>query len=177
MLPIQVLLNNLLYDVSELTIPTDNVDREYVLSPKRLEVSYIRNFMLFFGPISSVFDYLTFYVLIVAFHAEQHASLFQTAWFVESLSTQTLVIFAIRTRRTPFWRSTPSRLLVISSSLMVALAIAIPFTPVGGLFGFVQLPGLFYPVLLVFVVGYLALVEVLKIWFYSRYASKLERYA
>lgn len=177
MLPIQVLLNNLLYDVSELAIPSDNVDREYTEKPKRLDVSYIRNFMLFFGPISSVFDFLTFFILIVAFDAMHHEALFQTAWFVESLSTQTLVIFAIRTRRFPFFKSHPSRLLLLSSSLMVAVAVILPFTPIGGVFKFTSLPAAFYPVLLIFIVGYLGLVEVLKIWFYKRYSMSLERFA
>lgn len=177
MLPTQVLLNNLMYDVSELAIPTDNVDEEYIQKPKRLDVTYIRNFMLFFGPISSVFDFLTFFVMLTLFDALHHPALFQTAWFVESLSTQTLIIFAIRTRKSPFFKSRPSRALLIASVTMVALGILLPFTPVGQLFQFEAPPPLFYPVLLAFIVGYLGLVEVLKIRFYKRYAVRLERYA
>ncbi len=177
MLPVQVLLNNLLYDVSELAIPTDNVDKEYVEKPKRLDVTYIRNFMLFFGPISSIFDFLTFFVLIEIFDALHHPNLFRSAWFVESLATQTLVIFAIRTRRFPFFRSKPSRLLLTSSLAMVVLALVVPFTPVGQIFGLVGLPLLFYPILLAFIVGYLGLVETLKRLFYRRYGQRLEKYA
>ena len=103
MLPIQILLNNLLYDFSQLTIPMDNVDADYVKRPQRLGTNYIRKFMLSFGPISSIFDFLTFFVMIVIFKANE--PLFQTAWFIESLFTQTLVIFAIRTRMVPFWKS------------------------------------------------------------------------
>jgi Mg2+-importing ATPase len=105
MLPIQILLNNLLYDFSQLTIPMDNVDADYVKRPQRLGTNYIRKFMLSFGPISSIFDFLTFFVMIVIFKANE--PLFQTAWFIESLFTQTLVIFAIRTRMVPFWKSKP----------------------------------------------------------------------
>jgi len=177
MLPIQVLLNNLLYDFSELAIPTDNVDEEYLESPKRLDVSYIRNFMVFFGPLSSIFDFLTFYVLIVAFDALHHETLFQTAWFVESLATQTLVIFAIRTRRSPFWKSRPGRLLIISSLIMVAFAILLPFTPIGELFQFTVPPAQFFMYLAVFIVAYLAMVEVMKRWFYRRYGHRIERFA
>ena len=177
MLPIQVLLNNLMYDVSELAIPTDNVDEEYLESPKRLDVSYIRNFMVFFGPLSSVFDFLTFYVLIVAFDALNHESLFQTAWFIESLATQTLVIFAIRTRRSPFWRSKPGRLLIVSSGVMVAFAILLPFTPIGTIFQFAAPPLSFFAYLFAFIVAYLAMVEVMKRWFYRRYGHRLERFA
>ncbi len=177
MLPTQVLLNNLMYDVSELAIPTDNVDEEYIEKPKRLDVGYIRNFMLFFGPISSVFDFLTFFVMLTLFDAIHKPSLFQTAWFVESLSTQTLVIFAIRTRKSPFFRSRPSRVLMASSLSMVVAGIVLPFTPLGGPFQFTMPPLLFYPVLASFIVGYLALVEVLKIQFYKRYAARLEKFA
>ena len=177
MLPIQVLLNNLLYDVSELAIPTDNVDQQYVEKPKRLDVTYIRNFMLYFGPISSVFDFLTFFVLINYFGAWTHPGLFQTGWFTESLVTQTLVIFAIRTRKTPFFRSTPGRLLVISSLTMVGFALLLPYTPIGELFAFVTLPAEFYLFLLAFIASYLLMVELLKTIFYGRYADRIERVA
>ncbi len=177
MLPIQVLLNNLLYDFSELAIPTDNVDEDYLQSPKRLDVSYIRNFMAFFGPLSSVFDFLTFFVLIEAFDALHHPGLFQTAWFMESLTTQTLVIFAIRTRRAPFWRSVPGRFLVLSSVVIVVFAILLPYIPLGSLFQFEAPPLRFFFYLAAFVVAYLALVEIMKQSFYRRYGHRIERYA
>jgi len=167
MLPVQILLNNLLYDFAQLTLPTDNVDRIYVQQPQRLQTSFVRNFMITFGPISSIFDFLTFFVLIFVFKAS--APLFQTAWFIESLFTQTLVIFAVRTRRTPFYRSKPSKFLVANIAVVLAIAIAIPFTAVGRFFSFVALPGKFLVMLAVFIIAYLALVEVTKMWFYRRH--------
>ena len=175
MLPTQILLNNLMYDVSELTIPTDNVDTEYVEKPKRLDISYIRNFMLYFGPISSIFDFLTFYIMLHVFDAWNNAPLFQTAWLIESLCTQTLVIFAIRTRRSPLFKSRPSRLLFFSSLSVVAAALLLPLTPLGGLFQFVSPPPAFFVFLVAFVAIYLALVETLKRLFYKRYAQRLEQ--
>ncbi len=175
MLPTQILLNNLMYDVSELTIPTDNVDSEYVEKPKRLDISYIRNFMLYFGPISSIFDFLTFYIMLHVFDAWNNPPLFQTAWFIESLCTQTLVIFAIRTRRSPFFKSRPSRLLFLSSLSVVAAALLLPLTPLGGLFQFASPPPAFFVFLIAFVAVYLALVETLKRLFYKRYAQRLEQ--
>jgi len=173
MLPTQILLNNLLYDVSELPIPTDNVDVEYVEKPRRWDTSFVRRFMLIFGPISSVFDFLTFFIMLSVFHAAE--SMFQTAWFLESLATQTLAIFLIRTRRTPFYRSRPSRFLLLSSLGVVGLALVVPFTPLGRLFGFVRLPLTFYAVLAGLVVLYLGLVEVIKRRFYRQRASSLEQ--
>jgi Mg2+-importing ATPase len=175
MLPIQILLNNLLYDVSELAIPTDNVDPEYVEKPKRLDVSYVRNFMLYFGPISSIFDFLTFFIMLYVFDAWHNPPVFQTAWFIESLCTQTLVIFAIRTRRSPFFRSVPSKALLISSFTVVALAIIIPLTPVGDLFQFQDPTGGFFLFLAAFVAAYLTLVEILKRMFYKKYTLRLEQ--
>ncbi len=177
MLPIQVLLNNLLYDVSELAIPTDNVDSHYVEKPKRLNVPYIRDFMLYFGPISSVFDFLTFIVLIQFFGGFSHPELFQTGWFTESLITQTLVIFIIRTRVSPFYKSRPGKFLVLSSVVMVILALALPYTPVGQLFQFARLPAEFYLFLLGFTAAYLFTVELMKSLFYKHNAERIERSA
>ena len=108
MLPTQILLNNLLYDISQLTIPTDNVDEELLARPSHWDIGFIRRFMLVFGPISSIFDFLTFAVMLRVF-ARRPEPLFRTGWFVESLATQTLIIFVIRTRRVPFFQSRPSR--------------------------------------------------------------------
>ncbi|MGD1119533.1 MAG: magnesium-translocating P-type ATPase [Dehalococcoidales bacterium] len=170
MLPIQILLNNLLYDFAQLTLPTDNVDQTFIQQPQRLQTSFIRNFMLSFGPISSIFDFLTFFVLIWGFKASE--PLFQTAWFIESLFTQTLVIFAIRTRKTPFFKSTASKLLIINIAIVLTLALILPFTPLSHLFSFTALPWKFILILAVFVVTYLGLVETVKIWFYKRFAGK-----
>ncbi len=167
MLPLQILLNNLLYDLSETTIPTDHVDDEYTKRPKKLDVRYVRDFMLFFGPISSLYDFLTFFVLIFVFNATD--TLFQTAWFVESIVTQTLVVFAIRTQKTPFFLSRPSLLLVLSSMAVVTFALLVPYSPLAGPFQLAHLPGGFYLFLAAAAITYLVLVDVLKVWFYRRH--------
>jgi len=169
MLPIQILLNNLLYDFAQLTLPTDNVDQEYVQRPQRLGTAFVRNFMVSFGPISSVFDFLTFFVMLFVFKA--NAPLFQTAWFIESLFTQTLVIFAIRTKKIPFYRSKPSKFLWLNITVILIFALGLPFTIVGTFFGFVALPPSFLLILAAFIITYLGLVEVVKIWFYRRYTA------
>ncbi|MEM3459241.1 MAG: magnesium-translocating P-type ATPase [Candidatus Bathyarchaeia archaeon] len=173
MLPIQILLNNLLYDFSQSTITTDNVDPEYVEKPKRWDISFIRRFMIFLGPVSSIFDFLTFFIMLLVFNATE--PLFQTAWFLESLCTQTFVIFVIRTRRTPFYKSKPSRLLLLSSLSIVGFALILPFTPLGELFHFVQPPFTFFLVLAALIGAYLVLTETVKKWFYKRYAYRLEQ--
>jgi Mg2+-importing ATPase len=172
MLPLQILLNNFLYDLSEATIPTDNVDQEYIEKPKRWNILFVRKFMMYFGLISSIFDFLTFFMMLLVFNATE--SLFQTAWFVESLCTQTLVIFVIRTRRIPFYKSIPSKLLLVSSLGIVGLTLIIPFTPLSGPFGFVKIPFVFFAVLGGLVGVYLMLVEFVKRWFYSRSGDQLE---
>jgi len=173
MLPIQILLNNLLYDMSESTIPTDNVDPSYLNTPKKWDIGFIKKFIVIFGPLSSVFDFITFFILLFIFNAD--ATLFQTAWFIESICTQTLVIFVIRTRVVPFYRSRPSRLLLASTLLIVAFACILPFTVIGSIFGFVHPPITFFVVLAGLVAGYLVIVELVKIWFYKRYSSFIER--
>jgi len=173
MLPIQILLNNLLYDMSQSTIPTDNVDQEYIEKPKRWDISFIRKFMIFFGPISSIFDFLTFFIMLLVFNATE--PLFQTAWFLESLSTQMLVIFVIRTRKTPFYKSKPCRSLILSSLIVLGIAFVIPFTLVGELFKLVEPPFVFFIVLAGLIGVYLVLVEIVKRWFYKQYAYRLEQ--
>jgi Mg2+-importing ATPase len=156
MLPTQILLNNFLYDASQLTIPSDNVDDEYVRRPRPWDMKMVRNFMLFIGPISSIYDFLTFYVLLHFFHASQPE--FHTGWFVESLATQTLVIFVIRTTGNPL-KSRPSLPLAITTILIVAAGIFLPYSPFSRLFGFVPLPAPFFVFLGVSTVTYLLLVE------------------
>jgi Mg2+-importing ATPase len=169
MLPSQILLNNLLYDTSQLAIPTDNVDPEQVARPTRWDVGFIRRFMLFFGPISSVFDFATFGIMLGVFHAGP--ALFRSGWFVESLATQTLVIFAIRTRRIPFFRSTPPSMQLLLAALgVVTIGAVLPFTPLAHLLGFQPLPGAFFLALAGLVIAYLALIELGKYLFY-RYGS------
>jgi Mg2+-importing ATPase len=173
MLPIQILLNNFMYDISELTIPTDNVDPEYIEKPKRWDISSIRKFMMRIGPISSIFDFLTFFLMLYVFDCWNNPALFQTAWFIESLATQTLVIFVIRTRKTPFYKSRPSKLLAISSLSVVGVALILPLTPLGDLFHFVEPPVTFFIILLGFIGAYLLLVEIVKKWFFKRYATSM----
>jgi P-type Mg2+ transporter len=166
MLPVQVLLNNFLYDLSEIPIPMDTVDPDAVLRPRRWDMDAIRRFMLVVGPVSSIFDFLTFFVLLRLFHAGE--ALFHTGWFVESLATQVLVIFVLRTRGSPF-ASRPSRLLTLTSLAVVAVAILLPWTPLGGRLGFVPPPAAFFLVLALMVVLYLAIVQATKTWFYARF--------
>jgi Mg2+-importing ATPase len=173
MLPIQILLNNLLYDISQSTIPADAVDREYTERPKRLDIRFIQKFVLFFGPLSSVFDFLTFFIMLTIFNASE--PLFQTAWFIESLATQVAIIFVIRTRMSPFYRSRPSRYLLASCALVITMAVALPFTPLGPVFGFIPIPAVLLLVLAALAAGYLALVELLKQWFYRHYGMHLEK--
>ena len=165
MLPLQILLNNLLYDVSEIALPLDHVDAEDLARPRRWDMAFIRNFMLTIGPVSSLFDFLTFYLLLRLFDAQP--ALFRTGWFVESIATQVLVIFVIRTRRKP-WLSRPNPWLVALSLGVVAAAMALPFSPLAPALGFVPLPLEFFGLLAVLLVAYLAMVEVGKRWFYRR---------
>ncbi|MDB5925114.1 MAG: mgtA [Betaproteobacteria bacterium] len=168
MLPGQILLNNLLYDVSELPIPLDRVDDDYLSHPRHWDMKFIRNFMLVIGPVSSVFDFLTFYIMLAVFHAGE--TLFHTGWFIESMATQVLVIFIIRTRRNPF-KSRPNPWLIACSLTVVAVAVLLPFTPVGVQLGFVAPPALFFAVLAAMLLFYLLAVEAMKQWFFRRFAT------
>ena len=159
MLPTQILLNNFLYDLAQVTIPTDRVDAGYVLKPQRWDVGVIRRFMLVIGPISSVFDLLTFWALRSVFHASE--SLFQTGWFVESLTTQALVLLVIRTSANPL-KSRPSRLLTLTTVAVVVVALVLPFTPVAAPLRFSRPPASFYGFLAAVVAAYLVAVELVK---------------
>jgi len=164
MLPSQILLNNLLYNTGQLVIPTDRVDSEALARPAAWDMTFIRNFMCVFGPISSIFDFLTFWVMLALLHAG-HAE-FRTGWFVESIATQTLVIYVIRTRRVPFVKSRPSLLmLVVPTSAALAGAI-LPYTGLANLLGFTPLPATFFLLLFTMVIVYLLLVELAKTPFY-----------
>ncbi|MEV5821512.1 cation-translocating P-type ATPase [Micromonospora haikouensis] len=160
MLPGQILLNNLIYDLSQVAIPTDRVDADQLARPAHWDLREIRRFMLTFGPLSSLFDFLAFALLLGVLHAGPTE--FRTGWFVESLATQTLVVFAIRTRASPFWRSRPSRPLLVAALAAVAVAWLIPYLPVAGPLGFSPLPPLFVPVVAALTVAYLGLVELTK---------------
>ena len=166
MLPLQILLNNFLYDLSQVSIPSDRVDGTYVVKPRRWNVAFIRRYMLLIGPISSAFDFLTFGVMLWVFRAGEE--LFHTGWFVESLATQTLVIFVIRTAARP-WASRPSAPLAWGVGASVGVGVLLPFTPLAPWLGFTPLPPLFFGFLVVMIGTYLALVEVVKRWFFRRY--------
>ncbi len=168
MLPTQILLNNLLYDVSELPIPMDNVDNDYLAHPKHWDTAFIRNFMWVVGPVSSVFDFLTFFVLLRVLGAGE--DLFHTGWFIESIATQVLVIFVIRTQGSPF-RSRPGKLLTLTSVAVVVAAAALPFTPIASILGFVAPPPMFFLILLAMVSTYLVAVEFVKRRFYRHFST------
>jgi Mg2+-importing ATPase len=169
MLPVQILLNNLLYDVSELPIPMDRADDDYLSHPRHWDMNFIRNFMLIIGPVSSIFDFLTFYIMLTVFHAGER--LFHTGWFIESMATQVLVIFIIRTRRNPF-RSYPNPWLIACSLAVVAVAVLLPFTSAGVHLGFVAPPAFFFLILAAMLLFYLLAVEGMKQWFFRRFAAE-----
>jgi P-type Mg2+ transporter len=160
MLPSQILLTNAVYDLSQLSIPTDNVDPEELRRPKKWDLGVIRKYMLFFGPISSLYDFLTFAVLYFAFQARGH--LFQTGWFVESLATQILVIFIIRTHRVPFFTSHPGLIMTATCLGTVLFGALLPFSPLAHFFEMAKLPPIYFVVLLIMTATYLALVELGK---------------
>lgn len=160
MLPMQILLANFLYDVAQLTIPTDRVDESWIRSPRKWDVRFVRNFMFAVGPISSIFDFLTFYALLRLFHASE--SLFHTGWFVESLVTQSLVLLVIRTMRNPL-RDPPSRALAASIAIVVIFGMLLPYLPVAGLLGFTPLPASFFALLVILTLAYLLVVERVKV--------------
>jgi Mg2+-importing ATPase len=164
MAPIQVLTNNLLYDFSQVPIPADCVDEEQVARPRPWDIAEIRRFILFIGPISSIFDYTTFFIMLWVFNCwdPSRASLFQTGWFVESLMTQTLIIHVIRTNKIPFIQSRASRPLTLTTLGIMALGMWLPYSPVSGALGLTSLPHLYWPLLLLTLLGYIALTQVIK---------------
>jgi len=169
MLPTQILLNNFLYDSSQVAVPGDNVDPTLVHKPKRWQIGFIRQFMTIIGPISSLYDFLTFGVLLWLFQAAKNAPLFRTGWFVESLVTQTLVVFVIRTAGNPF-KSRPSWRLVTSVVAVSVAGAALPYTPLGGPLGFTPLPLSLLGAITLLAFTYLGVVQAVKTWFYRRHA-------
>ena len=167
MLPTQILLNNLLYDTSQISIPSDNVDPELLRSPKRWNIHFITHFMTIIGPISSLYDFLTFAILLWGFHAGE--TLFHTGWFVESLATQTLVVFIIRTSYNPF-TSRPSKQLMAAVLGIVAVAVILPYTPLAHWLGFTPLSPALLGIIALLTITYLALVQAVKAWFYREHS-------
>jgi len=171
MLPLQVLTNNLLYDFSQTTIPTDNVDREWLMKPRKWAIDEIRRFILFIGPISSIFDYLTFFIMLHMFSTWNNPALFRTGWFVESLFTQTLIIHVIRTNRIPFIESRASLPLIMTSLIIVAIGGWLPFSPVASTLGFVNLPLLYWVLLVAMLLCYIIMTQLIKTWFIRKYVD------
>jgi len=166
MAPIQVLTNNLLYDFSQLPIPVDSVDEEQVARPRPWNIDEIKRFILCIGPISSIFDYTTFFVMLWVFHCwdPSRAAVFQTGWFVESLMTQTLIIHVIRTNRIPFLQSRASLPLTITTFSIMAFGAWLPYSPLASSLGLAHLPGLYWPILMATLVCYVGLTQLTKIW-------------
>jgi len=171
MLPIQILANNLLYDIGQTSVPSDAVDPEQIQKPRPWNIRALVRFILFIGPCSSIFDYVTFFILLYVFGcwdtstpqaAAHSASLFQTGWFVESLLTQTLIIHIIRTNKMPFVHSRASLAVMVTSQVVVAIGVAIPFSPVAHYLGFTPLPPPYWPLLAVTLLGYLLLTQGVK---------------
>jgi Mg2+-importing ATPase len=175
MLPLQLLVQNLLYDLSQVAIPFDEVDREFLERPRRWQVKDVGRFMLFVGPVSSLFDFTTFALLWFVFGANspQKQALFQTGWFIEGLLSQTLVIHMIRTARVPFLQSRAALPLALTTLAVMAAGVAIPFTPLGRVVGLVPPPAGFFPWLAVTLVAYCALTQAVKVWYVRRFGTWL----
>jgi Mg2+-importing ATPase len=171
MLPIQVLTNNLLYDFSQTTIPTDKVDAEWLAKPRKWTIGEIQRFILFIGPISSIFDYLTFFMMLYVFNAWNNPALFHTGWFVESLFTQTLIIHVIRTNKIPFVESKASWPLIASSLIIVTVGALLTVSPLAATLGFVMLPPMYWLLLAAMLLCYVLLTQLVKTWFYRRYGT------
>ena len=166
MAPIQILTNNLLYDFSQVPIPTDEVDPEQIAKPRPWSISEIARFILFIGPCSSVFDYTTFFIMLLVFKCwdPAGASLFRTGWFVESLLTQTLIIHIIRTNRIPFIQTRASWPVILTTAIIMMIGVWLPFSPIAGLLGFAALPPLYWPLLILTLVCYVLLTQGVKMY-------------
>lgn len=171
MLPIQVLTNNLLYDFSQTTIPTDDVDAEWLVKPRQWTINKILRFILYIGPISSIFDYLTFFMMLYVFNCWHNPELFHTGWFVESIFTQTLIIHVIRTNKIPFIESRASWPLIISSVLIVVVGAWLTISPLANALGFVTLPLLYWLLLTFMLFGYALLTQIVKVWFIRKFGE------
>jgi Mg2+-importing ATPase len=175
MLPIQVLTNNLLYDFSQTAIPSDQVDVDWLSRPRKWSIGEIRRFIFYIGPISSIFDYLTYFIMLYVFHtlknAAGDAALFHTGWFVESLFTQTLIIHVIRTNKIPFIQSRASKPLLVTSLIIVAIGAYLPYSPLAGALGLVALPRLYWLLLAGTLLCYVVLTQVVKAWFYRKFGD------
>lgn len=184
MKPVQILLNNLLYDFSQTGIPSDNVDKELIAKPLKWNIGNIKRFMMYIGPISSIFDYATFGLMWFFFGAQKYLtpgvtaqskgyleSLFQTGWFVESLLTQTLIVHIIRTRRIPFFGSRASAPMIMTTLLIIAVGVWLPYTSFAKDLGMVALPGIYWVWLAVFLLSYSVITHFVKVWFLKKFGD------
>ncbi len=184
MRPVQILLNNLLYDFSQTGIPTDNVDKEIVVNPLKWRIDNIKKFMIFIGPISSIFDYATFGLMWFFFGANQFLNpsaggaqqaflekLFQTGWFVESLLTQTLIVHIIRTRRVPLFGSRASLPMTLTTLAIMAIGVWLPYSPFAGDLGMVALPAIYWAWIAGFLLFYGIITHNVKVWFFKKYGD------
>ena len=174
MLPIQILINNLLYDISQISIPWDSMDADYIATPRKWDASGIGKFMLYIGPISSVFDYATFAVLWFVFKAnvpdlEHQNHFFETGWFIESLLSQTLIVHMIRTRKIPFVQSRATTPVLLLTTIIMAIGIYLPFSPLASAFKLVPMPLSFFPWLIAILFGYGFLTQIVKTWFIKKF--------
>ena len=169
MKPIQILTNNLLYDISQLAIPFDNVDKDYIKKPRKWKIDDIRRFIIYIGPVSSIFDYATYFVMLFVFNSFSNPSLFQTGWFVESLLTQTLIIHVIRSKGLPFIQSRAHPLLILTTILISLIGIFLVNSPFASLFGFTTLPLLYWPILAGILISYILLTQLVKIYYIKKF--------
>jgi len=169
MLPLQILANNLLYDLSQTAIPSDHVDNDYVLKPRQWDISRIKKFILLIGPVSSMFDFFTYFMMLYIFNAWFNPALFHTGWFVESLISETLIIYIIRTDKIPFVQSWPSWPLLITTLAICGVSIYLPFSPLAATLGFVNLPPVYWLFLFIIVIMYFVFTQLIKRWFNRRY--------
>jgi Mg2+-importing ATPase len=175
MLPVQLLLQNLLYDISQVSIPWDKMDAEFIEKPKKWDASDIKRFMIYTGPISSIFDYATFALMFFVFKANsaEHQSLFQSGWFVEGLLSQTLIVHMIRTRRIPFIQSWAAAPVVALTSIIMLVGIILPFTPFAAQLKMQPLPGAYFPWLILILTCYCLLTQLVKNWYIKRFKQWL----
>jgi Mg2+-importing ATPase len=182
MLPIQILINNLLYDISQIGIPFDNVDEEYLKKPRKWNIDNIKKFMLYIGPISSIFDYATFFLMLYFFgciafkegvsNAPYLERLFHSGWFIESLLTQSFIVYIIRTKKIPFLESKPGLPMVFSTLVAVMIGIFLPYSNFADKIGFVPLPAIYWLWIAGFLLSYALITHKINVWFYSRFGGE-----
>jgi len=175
MLSVQLLVQNLLYDISQISIPWDEVDHEYLRQPRKWEANGIVRFMLFIGPLSSIFDVITFLVLwyVLKANSPEQADFFRSGWFVQGLLSQTLIVHMIRTKKIPFFQSRAANPVILLTLLVMAIGILIPFTSLGASLGLVPLPMIYFACLAGILTGYCILLQLVKVWYIRKFGQWL----